>query len=90
MTAQLYSAARAVLQGGVSAQRTVSNARFARRRMAAAIRRGSINRTILARWLVDLDGYRSRGDWLSAQDFLNEFGAGIEAYCRPVSRYGAA
>lgn len=93
MTAQFYSAARSALRDGdfaSSAQRAVSSARFARRRMAAAVRRGSFNRTILTRWLADLDGHRRRGDWLSAQDFLNEFGAGIDAYCRPVSRYGAA
>lgn len=93
MTAQFYSAARSALRDGdfsSSAQRAVSSARFARRRMVAAIRRGSFNRTILTRWLADLDSYRRRGDWLSAQDFLNEYGAGIDAYCRTVAPKVAA
>lgn len=90
MATQFHSAARAALQGGVSAQRAVSSARFARRRMAAAIRRGSINRSVLTGWLAAIDSYRRRGDWLSAQDFLNEYGAGIDAYCRTVAPKVAA
>ena len=89
MTAQFYSAARSALRDGdfaSSTQRAVSSARFARRRMAAAVRRGSINRSILTSWLSAIDGYRRRGDWLSAQDFLNEYGAGIDAYCRTVAQ----
>lgn len=88
MTAQFHSAAQTALQDGrfaSSAQRAVSSARFARRRMAAAVRRGSINRSVLTGWLAAIDSYRRRGDWLSAQDFLNEYGPGIDAYCRPVA-----
>lgn len=89
MATQFHSAARAALQGGSftsSAPRAVSSARFARRRMAAAIRRGSINRSVLTGWLAAIDSYRRRGDWLSAQDFLNEYGAGIDTYCRTVAQ----
>lgn len=61
-------------------------ARIASRRMGAAIRRGSLNAGVLARWKRTLDCYRHRSDRLSVLDFLHEYGAGINSYCKP-SRY---
>lgn len=65
-------------------------AREASRRMAAAIRRGSLSRSTLIRWKRNLDWYRARGDRLSLLDFLNEYSFGIESYCRPSSWERAA
>ena len=73
------------------ARRVVNRARLISRRMGAAIRRGSLNRHLLAGWKRQLDCYRRRGDWLSSLDFMLEYGPGIVTYCKP-SRYdrGAA
>ena len=65
--------------------RAAIEARTAHRRMAAAVRRGSLNASILKRWLANIDSYRRRGDWLSILDFMHEYGAGIDAFCRPTS-----
>ena len=61
-----------------------AKARFARRRMAAAIRRGSLNSGTLADWQRRLDAYRRNGDRWSVLDFLSAYGAGIDTYCKPT------
>lgn len=58
-------------------------ARIAAKRIAAALRRGSLNAGLLTRWQRQLNTYRARADRLSLLDFLREYGAGIDAYCKP-------
>lgn len=58
-------------------------ARIAAKRIEAAIRRGSLNASLLTRWGRQLNTYRARADRLSLLDFLREYGAGIDVYCKP-------
>lgn len=72
------------IEGNQTALSALRKARNVSRRMRAAARnKRNMDWALMAKWAKRMDRYRANGDWLSVLDFLHEYGAGINSYCRP-------